>query len=248
MNILEKRKINSQITDIVKKLIFKNHKIKLAGSASLASQKYFSDYDFICKVMRKYKQKTIYDEFKRILEYSDERLYFMEFKVQYMDDTKIKIYDKKIKRAMFKNLDYVKIDYILWFEYQFKEVSVIYSFYNVKKTIFDIKKDYDELVREGSYYKALKRLFSMKKLEMASGKTEVLRLTTFFNSDMGKLYELNSNLKTIQLLKTMHYDRPTQKRIEINLKYLKIDPTSNLEEMIKHNDIKLNNAAEKYLI
>ena len=83
----------------------------------------------------------------------------MEFKVQYIGDTKIKIYDKMIKRAMFKNIDYVKIDYILWFEYQFKEVSVIYSFYNVRKTVFDIKKDYDELVREGSYYKLLKRLF-----------------------------------------------------------------------------------------
>ena len=38
MNILEKRKINSQINDIVKKLTFENHKITLAGSASLASQ------------------------------------------------------------------------------------------------------------------------------------------------------------------------------------------------------------------
>ena len=55
---------------------------------------------------------------------------------------------------MFKNIDYVKIVSILWFEYQFKEVSVIYSFYNVRKTVFDIKKYYDELVREGSYYQA----------------------------------------------------------------------------------------------
>ena len=57
-----------------------------------------------------------------------------------------------------------------------------------EKQYLIFKKDYDELVREGSYYKALKRLFSMKKLEMASGSGGVLRLTTFFNSDMGKLY------------------------------------------------------------
>ena len=61
-----------------------------------------------------------------------------------MGDTKIKIYDKRIKQAMFQNIDYVKIDYMLWFEYQFKEVSVIYSFCNVRKTVFDIKNDYDE--------------------------------------------------------------------------------------------------------
>ena len=84
----------------------------------------------------------------------------------------------------------------------------------------------------------------MKKLEMASGSGGVLRFTTFFNSDI----ELNSNLKTIQLIKTMYDDIPTQKRIEINLKYLKIEPHSNIEEMIKKNDEKLNNAAEKYLI
>ena len=53
MNIFEKRKINSQIYDIVKNLTFKNHKIKLAGSASLASQRYFSDCDFNCRVLRK---------------------------------------------------------------------------------------------------------------------------------------------------------------------------------------------------
>jgi hypothetical protein len=164
-----------------------------------------------------------------------------------MDGTKTKIYDKNIKRSMFKNINFVKIDYILWFEYQFKEVSVIYSFYNVKKTILDIKKDYDELAKEGSYYKALKRLFSMYKLEMTSGKTNALKLSSFFNSDMGKLYEMNSNLKTIKLLKTMYDDKPTQKRIEINLKYLKIDPLSNLDELIKTNDIILNNAAKKYI-
>ena len=46
----------------------------------------------------------------------------------------------------------------------------------------------------------------------------------------------------------MYDDIPTQKRIEINLKYLKIDPDSNIEDMIKKNDEKLNNSAEKYLI
>ena len=48
MNILEKRKINTYINDIVKNLTFKNNKLKLAGSASLASQRYYADYDFNC--------------------------------------------------------------------------------------------------------------------------------------------------------------------------------------------------------
>ena len=45
----------------------------------------------------------------------------------------------------------------------------------------------------------------------------------------------------------MYDDKPTHKRNEINLKYLKIDPLSNLDELIKTNDIILNNAAKKYI-
>ena len=37
MNILEKRKVNSYINDIIKNFTFKNNKLKLAGSASLAT-------------------------------------------------------------------------------------------------------------------------------------------------------------------------------------------------------------------
>ena len=89
MDVLhEKRKLNSRIHDIVKKLKFKNSKMNLAGSASLQSQRYFSDYDFNSVVKIKYKSSTIYDEFMRIL--SNEELYFIEFKIEYLDGTKQK--------------------------------------------------------------------------------------------------------------------------------------------------------------
>ena len=52
---------------------------------------------------------------------------------------------------------------------------------------------------------------------------------------------MNSNLKTIQLLKTMHDDDLTQKRIHSNLKFLTIDPDDDLNKIIKANDKILNN-------
>ena len=53
---------------------------------------------------------------------------------------------------------------------------------------------------------------------------------------------MNSNLKTIQLLKTMHDDDDlTQKRIHSNLKFLRIDPDDDLNKIIKANDKILNN-------
>ena len=67
------------------------------------------------------------------------------------------------------------------------------------------------------------------------------KLTSLFNSNLGKIYEINSNLKTILLLKTMYDDPLTMKRIEVNLKFLKIDPNDDLNKIIKENDKVLNN-------
>ena len=43
----------------------------------------------------------------------------------------------------------------------------------------------------------------------------------------------------------MYNDIQTKKRIDINLKFLKIDPKENLEQLIKENDIYLNENAKK---
>ena len=56
MNILAKRKINSYINDIVKNLTFKNNKLKLAGSASLASQRYTQIMTLIVTLKHESKQ------------------------------------------------------------------------------------------------------------------------------------------------------------------------------------------------
>ena len=131
----------------------------------------------------------------------------------------------------------------------FKDISIIYNFNNIKEDtptkIERLKADYNELVQEGDIYKSLKRLFSIYKIKKEYPKLK--QLTQLFISNIGKLYETNSNLKTIQLLKTMYNDMQTQKRIDINLKFLKIDPKENLEKLIKANDIFLNENAKKYM-
>ena len=150
---------------------------------------------------------------------------------------------------MFKNIKFIKIDYIVFFDYVFKDISIIYNFNNIKEDtptkIERLKADYHELVKEGDIYKSLKRLFSIYKIKKEYPKLK--QLTQLFNSNIGKLYESNSNLKTIQLLKTMYHDIQTKKRIDINLKFLKIDPKENLEQLIKANDIFLNENAKKYM-
>ena len=86
----------------------------------------------------------------------------------------------------------------------FKDISIIYNFHNIKEDtptkIERLKADYNELVQEGDIYKSLKRLFSIYKIKKEYPKLK--QLTQLFNSNIGKLYETNSNLKTLQLLKT----------------------------------------------
>ena len=50
MNILERRKLKTELYDIIKNLEIFDTKLKLAGSASLRSMMYYSDYDFNCKL------------------------------------------------------------------------------------------------------------------------------------------------------------------------------------------------------
>ena len=245
MNILEKRKIKSELYDIIKNLEIFNTRLKLAGSASLRSMLYYGDYDFNCKI-RVRKPTPIFNEFKRILSYVNNKLYFIEFKIEYIDGTKLKINDpNKLRLNMFKNINFVKIDYIVFLDYVFKEVSIMYIFNSKKEAKEDIIKtlrdDHDELIKNGERFKALKQLFSIYKIE--KDYPNIKRLTTLFNSNMGKLYQTNSNLKTILLLKTIYDDALTMNRVNVNLKFLKIDPDSDLNKIIKANDKVINNIA-----
>ena len=170
MNILERRKLKTDIYDIVKNLEIFETKLKLAGSASLMSQRYYSDYDFNCNI-KKHKQSPIFNEFKKILSYSNDKLYFIEFKIEYIDGTKIKINDPSmIRLRMFKKVKFVKLDYIVFLDYVFKEVSIMYIFKNKKETDTDriqtLTNDYDDLMVKGEHFKALKRLFSIYKIEI----------------------------------------------------------------------------------
>lgn len=244
MDVLtEKRKLNSDVYVFTNRLRFKTYKLNLAGSASLKSQRHFSDYDFNSMITRTHKPVVIYNEFRKILSHKD--MYFIEFKIEYIDGSKLKIHDTtKLRSATFKNIYYVKIDYVVWNDYHFKEVSIMYIFRKTKYSVDDINADYDQLVKDGDYYKALKRLFSIHRI--TKNKKEGVKLTRFFNSS--KLYEVNSNLKAIKLMKQTYDTKDVQKKIVINLKYLKIDPKTNIDDMIISNDKILNDSAKKYLI
>lgn len=135
----------------------------------------------------------------------------------------------KDKRAFlngFHNVDYIKMDFIVRLGNIFKELSIIYSFNEKepsKATLeHDLNTEIKDNLKEGNYYKALKRLFSLHKAE---GKSKnQLPLSRFFNSEVGKVYEMVSNLRALHILLQHSRTKEMDKRIEINMKDLHLVP------------------------
>ena len=250
MNVLQKKiKLNDQVMKTIELIRFKRAKVKLSGTASLNAMKYFSDYDFISHVTCKYKAKTICDEFKRILNGHLNDLYFIEFKIEYDDGKKKKLYDvSHLKTSLFKNINFVKIDYIIRYENVFKELTIIYLFNAEKQSKEDMLKqvryDYNVLKSERKYYKALKRLFSTYKIKKKYNK--LIELTKFFN-DTGDKYEVVSNLKTIQALLKRYDDHMTIKKVMINLNDIGL-VNNDICETITEYENELNKSAIKYIV
>ena len=236
MSILEKRNPQIEIRKTLKILQFINNPIELVGTSSLKSQLYPSDYDFMTKINKIYPKDYIFVEFMNILHkiQAENNLYFIEFKFQNQDGTKHKI--NKITdftHNAFNNhfninkIDFCKIDLIINIDNknEFKEVSCIYFFNSSKKEITPeeyiktLKQDQIELYNEGKYYKSLKRLLIISKLNDDLKMVE--KLTTLFNSEIGKLYLLKNELEASQLfLDSTRNERDyknNQKRVKIFL-------------------------------
>lgn len=259
MDILQKKslnEINNDIYKLINTIKIKDNKIILLGSSSLKSQQYFSDYDFYSSIKDKPDTDEAYKIFSEILDKikNYNNCYFIELKLQKKNGNKKKFnkidnFNKKDFDKFYKDIDIIKIDLIFFTDYEFIEVSIIYNFstdINTKEEyIKNINKDITELKDEGNYYKVLKRLFSIYKLN--NDKPKLLYLSKIFNSMLGKQYKKISNLNTILLLLDYYKDNNILKKVEINLKAIK-EPTS-IKDIKKNQDKyynKLNKEAKHY--
>jgi hypothetical protein len=232
---------------------FKNYPIELKGSGSYRNQLYPSDIDLFTSINKKYSIDEIYNEFIGILERTDtNNLYFIEFKLQRLDGTKLKFYKMEdITRdkfkEFFKNMDFAKIDYVVRFLGIFTELSIIYSFNTTKKNeAQSLRQDIEELLKEKQYYKVLKRKLSLMKDKpnpSYSLKKDMKEIINFFNSETGKKYAEMNNLKALELLLNNYNDEVTKQLVLDNLKILKIKPDlkkikaniSKLEDEVNNN-------------
>lgn len=164
--------VPSFINDLIKSLKIQNNKIELLGTASLQSQNYYSDFDLYSDISKIKDLSTVYKNLNRIFNLKDNNVYFKEFKVQLKNGEKEKYFslpisiNKNIKRD---DVDYFKIDYVVFLDSQFTDVSLIYNLNPLKKSkeeiIELIKSDQKEFYDMGKYFKSLKRYFSILNLQ-----------------------------------------------------------------------------------
>lgn len=258
-DICEKRVVSGDIVGIINKLKYKDEPLAIMGSAKLAIQKYYSDVDLFSQISEPTSAQKIYDQLRLILKRaSDVRgcgsLYFIELKVQNTDESKTKFNTiKDFTQSAFlraidgKNLDFVKIDYVLYLANTMTEVSAIYSFTEPKSVDDPLKALEDEVreyTKDGNLFKAYKRQFSIYNIQGKSA--DMVRLTRLFNSPIGAIYQMNSQLKAVKLLLERHSDDAARARAKFVLKELGVAPDANIDAVIKENDDKIQQATKDF--
>ena len=214
MDIAETKKgIDEEIRKFVDVLKLAGNPVVQLGTSSFKTQQFFSDYDLLSPISnRKLTPEKICAELKRILGSlaSMDDIWFVELKIQNTDGSKEKFFPKdvspidcgKVDKAI-KTIDYIKIDAVIFIRGTGKltELSIIYAFQDVPANdilINTIGEDYKHYKSVGNIYKSLKRLFSVYRLE--GDKENMVKLSSLFNSEAGKLYSLSSNLKAVKLI------------------------------------------------
>jgi len=100
-----------------------------------------------------------------------------------------------------------KVDVVAWVQNnRYTEFAMIYFLFNHGKALNPMKFDYEDSLKEsilyyqseGMYFKVLKRLFSLAKFK--DDKTQMEKLTEVLNSDLGRLYHIVSDIRTLEFL------------------------------------------------
>lgn len=207
-----KDKLDKELKPFIKALTFQQFPIIQLGTSSFKVMKYYGDYDLFSPINKKIPDADICRDIKTILRETDKlkNIYFVELKLQNAKTKAGKDGDKKKWHTIdvncddfeeqIKDLDYLKIDYIIYTD-RLIELSIIYAFKPVppdEELLSMLDKDFKHYKEDGNLFKAYKRLFAYARLKKQYSKMKVL--TELFNSETGKLYSINSNLKAIKMV------------------------------------------------
>ena len=244
MDILAPRyysELHKDIQKIIDAFKFDVFRAKLKGSSSIKSQLYYSDYDLLVQITKPYSAETAFKFLEDIIQRLTQlNVFITEIKLETHKGVKVRwLYGDKFTlprfRLKYSDAAFVKIDVIARIDNLFTEVSCIYNFQVANKVKEDeyvesLRQDIKEYKSKGNYYKVLKRLFSFYKIN--DDKTNLKRLTSFFNNKYGQVYQETANLEAIQKLKSLFPEHKVPKLLQNAI-------NNNLNEL-EYPDINMN--------
>lgn len=264
--ITERKYPTSEEYPLVKAFSLNDRRPRLIGTAGLKSQLYTGDYDFtmdISDLPRDAVFSGLSNVVARIA--SDGNMYFVEMKIQSEGGKKERIYrgaeysHSFFSRIPFDDIDFIKVDVVFRKEAsnEFFDASCMYSLGDAveagedanEERLKELEQDFGDLINEGRYWKALRRLFSMMRIKNDDPETAI-QLVKLFNSETGKLYQATSQLKAIQQLK-WEMDKTLKMRVSMFLQAkfnMKGSITrARIDNVIKNNEKIINRNAQRLL-
>jgi hypothetical protein len=255
MDIFAERNLpDMELLPFFKAVSFGSRKPSVIGSFSLESQRNAGDIDLDVYIEGKIDYDFVQKELLKIIKNIDEnqKMFFIELKLQYKDGKKIKFGADKIDNINiptqnFNNLEFMKIDCVIYYDGHFKEMSINYWLNPSRKDVVkEIEKDIVLELKEKNYYKVVKRLFSIAKIE--NDKPRGLLITEFLNNYIGAEYKQLSNLKAIKLLLENYDDPAIRQMIRANLINDRIIPKVDVVyRLIPKIQKKVNMEGKKFL-
>jgi len=243
---------NAEERKIIDRVQFLNYEPLVVGSYSIKSQRYSSDIDALALITGQ-KERNKFNEYLqdmlRRIELEDD-MFFLEFKIQYNDGSKIKFFNSEkvnIPQKDFNKIYFMKLDLIVFLDGVFKEFGMNYYFHYPDDLVGDMLKDIKQFKKEGLYLKVLKRYFSIAKVK--GDKVQANFISKFLNSHSGRDYELLNNLKTIIiLLENYGEDLRVRDMVRVELNRLGIIPkVSKVKEKIGELSNRVNSEAKRFL-
>ena len=238
----------------------------IIGSAADPSMKYSSDVDiqefielngdinqitediyqlFLKKYKEAYKDKKVFITDLKLGTYNNQSLHWTRQEVlngyKMIHNHKVKFIDALQQKSVIK-IDIIYLDDI-YKEYSNNYYFIInkkstYPFLSNKDMINELVSEYYKYYNKKNYFKALKRLYSLYKIEKRSAK----RLISFLNSDTGKEANIKSSLETLSLLLENNFRDPVLKDVIKSIKKLDLSSDDKIlllnchtkDDLLKH--------------
>ena len=243
LNIKKDYEYNDNVKDVFHLISYKAHKPIVKGSNSMRF-KYASDYDLFSVVKTNENidklRKDVALEFRKIgerIKANKDYIYFMYFMCGKDSDGKPLKWTlqemtkgKRGNLSMADSLDgIIKIEVIAYIDGMFVPFSDVFEFYNQNKgvnqekitidTVDSLKRDIEKYTKENNLMKVLKRKFIIADVENNAKLRE--KLVSVFESDIGKIYKVKSDLGNMKSVLELYKDKVTLTRCKDELQRLK---------------------------